>query len=136
MIPFLLAPLALLAQTDRQHNTLEPMRPEWKLCAALQSHSNAAHRGRSLSQVTPAELRIPEYALAGMDAARVVVRYAANATPAEVSSALVRLGLREVEVVETFRAAYAWRTWALWKGYSRGDLGCRCYASCRLWPAD
>ena len=107
MIPFLLAPLALLAQTDRQHNTLEPMRPEWKLCAALQSHSNAAHRGRSLSQVTPAELRIPEYALAGMDAARVVVRYAANATPAEVSSALVRLGLREVEVVETFRAAYA-----------------------------
>jgi len=86
---------------------LVPVQPGWKLCAALQPRSDAGQRSSSLGRVSPAESRIPEYARAGVDAARVVVRYAANATPAEVSSALARLGLRGVEVVDAFRAAYA-----------------------------
>ena len=103
----LLAPLALFAQHPGQHTSLMQLQPTQKLCTALQPQSDAAQRGRSLGWVAPTEPRIPEYAQAGMDAVRVVVRYAANATPAEVSSALVRLGLREVEVAEAFRAAYA-----------------------------
>lgn len=107
MLPLLLVPLALFAQLGGQRNAPVQLQPTWKLCAALQPHSNTAQRGRSLGLATPAEPRIPGYALVGIDAARVVVRYAANTSPAEVSSTLVRLGLREVEVVETFRAAYA-----------------------------
>ena len=68
---------------------LVAVRPEWKLHPAL--------RGGA----------VPEHARAGADGARVVVRYAANATPAQVAGALGRLGLRDVEVVPAFRAAYA-----------------------------
>ena len=68
---------------------LVAVRPEWKLHPAL--------RGGA----------VPEHARAGADGARVVVRYAANATPAQVAEALGRLGLRDVEVVPAFRAAYA-----------------------------
>ena len=68
---------------------LVPVRPEWKLHPALQAGA------------------VPEHARAGADGAKVVVRYAANATPAQVAEALGRLGLRDVEVVPTFRAAYA-----------------------------
>lgn len=92
MLPLLLVPLALFAQLGGQRNAPVQLQPKWKLCAALQPHSNTAQRGRSLGLATPAEPRIPGYAQAGTDAARVVVRYAANTTPAEVSSTLVRLG--------------------------------------------
>ena len=37
----------------------------------------------------------------------MVIRYAPNAKPQQVSESLARLGLRGIEVVEQFRAAYA-----------------------------
>lgn len=65
------------------------LRPEWKLNDALQGDT------------------LPEYAKAGAGGAKVVIRYAPNAKPQQVSESLARLGLRGIEVVEQFRAVYA-----------------------------
>ena len=65
------------------------IRPEWKL--------NPALRGGPL----------PEWARAGSNAAKVVVRYAPNATGQQVAAALQLLGVGDIEVVEQFRAVYA-----------------------------
>jgi peptidase S8 and S53 subtilisin kexin sedolisin len=65
------------------------IRPEWKL--------NDALRGGPL----------PEWARAGSNAAKVVVRYAPNATGQQVAAALQLLGVGDIEVVEQFRAVYA-----------------------------
>lgn len=65
------------------------LRPEWELNDALQGDT------------------LPEYAKAGAGGAKVVIRYAPNAKPQQVSESLARLGLRGIEVVEQFRAVYA-----------------------------
>lgn len=69
--------------------SLVSVRPEWKLDTALQ-------RGE-----------IPDYAATSPNCAKVVVRYAENATPAAVRQSLINLHLRDVQIDEFFRAAYA-----------------------------
>ena len=91
------------------------IRPEWKLCAALQPdeskdhpaaipdsdtdaarHSpNSATGSYSARRTAHDEKRpaIPDYARAGGNAALVVIRYAGNATPQQVATQLQRLPL-------------------------------------------
>lgn len=114
-----------------------PVRSEWKLAQPLQKGE------------------IPDYARAGAGGAMVVVRYAENAKPPQVTQALAQLGLSGIEVVEQFRAAYAqmplsaacevaslpWVRAACWlmsrpcRTHSAASLRSRAWRRPRLWPS-
>ena len=72
------------------------LRPEWKLGGALQPVNGKEAIGA-----------IPDYARAGTDGAKVVIRYAPNASTPQILKALQELGLRDIEVAAPFRAVYA-----------------------------
>ncbi len=72
------------------------LRPEWKLGGALQPVNGKEAIGA-----------IPDYARAGTDGAKVVIRYAQNASTPQILEALQELGLRDIEVAAPFRAVYA-----------------------------
>ncbi len=69
--------------------SLIPVRPEWKLCEALQSGIP------------------PDYARVGSEGAKVAIRYALNAPPKLVEEVLVNMGGRDLHIAETFRVIYA-----------------------------
>ena len=69
--------------------SLIPVRPEWKLCEALQSGIP------------------PDYARVGSEGAKVAIRYAPNAPPKLVEEVLVNMGGRDLHIAETFRVIYA-----------------------------
>ncbi len=122
------ATLPNLGRSNRLTSAIA-IRPEWKLCAALQPAESKDHSAAIPDSDTDAarlspnsatssytahhsahnEKRpaIPDYARAGDNAALVVIRYASNATLQQVATQLQGLGLRNVEVAEPFRAAYA-----------------------------
>lgn len=122
------ATLPNLGRSNRLTSAIA-IRPEWKLCAALQPAESKDHSAAIPDSDTDAarlspnsatssytahhsahnEKRpaIPDYARAGDNAALVVIRYAGNATPQQVATRLQGIGLRNVEVAAPFSAAYA-----------------------------